>query len=1033
MLYPPNFNFQRSRSAVRNLALAFLLFLFANASLNAAVVIDEDFSAGAGNFSNVSGGTWNVSGGRYVLSSPASGGAGLLGNISVHGTSVSGDFDLSTTVRITGTGSTWDDTAVVFCYQDTSNYYYVSLNESNDGNTKGVFKVVSGTPTELADIGSSISSDVDYPIEIQRSGSSIVVLLNSSQVASVSDSTFTAGKVGFGSKNDGAQYDDLLVDVPSGGSVLFSDDFDDGNANGWSVSTGNWSVNNQEYLVTNYGITSAGDSGWADYSVEAMVEPITADYSCLLGRFQDASNFYQIEVHAANDEVGLWKNVGGTWTQLDSYSTTINTNTWYELKLEMDGTSIKGYFNGSLVVSATDSSHSSGKVGVRANNDTRFDDIEASEITTSLMTLFSDDFDDGDASGWTTSGGTWSVDTQEYENTSYGLSHAGDSAWTDYSIQADVKPEMSTYSCIIGRFQDASNFYQLEVNEAGDELGMWKNVGGSWIQIGSYGTTVNANTWYLLKLEMTGSTIKGYLNDVERISVTDTTFSSGKIALRSGNDSRFDDVLVVGVGSGSGGGQVAAPQFSPGGGTYTSTQNVTITTSTSGATIRYTTDGSNPSPTTGTIHSGSIAISTTSTLKAIAYKNGMTDSSIASATYTINTGGGQVAAPSFSPGGGSYSTAQNVTISTSTSGATIRYTTNGSTPTATSGSVYSGAVSISSSSTLKAIAYKSGMTDSAVTSATYTIGGGSSGVSAPTHPNQTGLSALGITRANLPAATTYSYFAADSGSVITDKRFTTKVKLCGADNITFRRCWFQFGSPFTIVGKWSSWPNSENVTFEDCDFGQHGESSRVDTAHIYGFTGTITVKRCFFYNSADVISLWGGSTLNIEDSWVQTMAAGGSHTDCLQFGDNSTGEVYALRTTFENRTWQFNGNIAYAQEELTAGSLTSANIYKWGNAILMDKPCGTSGCSGPLSGSYYSFVDCIVTAGNSIMKGSNQYGEFIGNTVIRGTQNGGTDLGVQDSQYITIYDNVYHDNGATYTGGAVGGTANPVAIPNLGL
>src|SRR5262245_9691836 len=87
----------------------------------------------------------------------------------------------------------------------------------------------------------------------------------------------------------------------------------------------------------------------------------------------------------------------------------------------------------------------------------------------------------------------------------------------------------------------------------------------------------------------------------------------------------------------------------------------------------------------------------------------------------------RVAAPSFNPGGGSYSSAQSVAITTSTSGASIRYTTNGSTPTSTSGALYSGPVSISVTTTLKAIAYKSGMTDSSVTTATYTIntGGGS--------------------------------------------------------------------------------------------------------------------------------------------------------------------------------------------------------------------------------------------------------------------------------------------------------------------
>jgi hypothetical protein len=89
----------------------------------------------------------------------------------------------------------------------------------------------------------------------------------------------------------------------------------------------------------------------------------------------------------------------------------------------------------------------------------------------------------------------------------------------------------------------------------------------------------------------------------------------------------------------------------------------------------------------------------------------------------------QVAAPTFSPAGGTFTTAQSVTIASATTGASIRYTTNGTTPTATTGTLYSAPVSISATTTLRAIAYKSGMTDSSVTVATYTIstGGGGSG------------------------------------------------------------------------------------------------------------------------------------------------------------------------------------------------------------------------------------------------------------------------------------------------------------------
>lgn len=85
-----------------------------------------------------------------------------------------------------------------------------------------------------------------------------------------------------------------------------------------------------------------------------------------------------------------------------------------------------------------------------------------------------------------------------------------------------------------------------------------------------------------------------------------------------------------------------------------------------------------------------------------------------------NGGGGTVATPTFSPAGGTYSSAQSVSISCATSGATIRYTTNGSDPTSSS-TTYTGPITVSTSTTIKAKAFKAGMTDSATASAAYTI------------------------------------------------------------------------------------------------------------------------------------------------------------------------------------------------------------------------------------------------------------------------------------------------------------------------
>jgi hypothetical protein len=78
------------------------------------------------------------------------------------------------------------------------------------------------------------------------------------------------------------------------------------------------------------------------------------------------------------------------------------------------------------------------------------------------------------------------------------------------------------------------------------------------------------------------------------------------------------------------------------------------------------------------------------------------------------------AKPTFSPAAGTYSEEQTVTISTPTSGATIYYTTNGSTPT-TASTAYTTPITVSSTETVKAISYFPGWATSSVGSAAYTI------------------------------------------------------------------------------------------------------------------------------------------------------------------------------------------------------------------------------------------------------------------------------------------------------------------------
>ncbi|OGF55702.1 MAG: hypothetical protein A2452_12065 [Candidatus Firestonebacteria bacterium RIFOXYC2_FULL_39_67] len=163
---------------------------------------------------------------------------------------------------------------------------------------------------------------------------------------------------------------------------------------------------------------------------------------------------------------------------------------------------------------------------------------------------------------------------------------------------------------------------------------------------------------------------------------------------------------------------VATPVITPAAGLYTGSVTVTITTSTSLATIRYTTDGSAPNGSSA-VYTVPFAQTTTATIVAFAMKGGMTDSAATAATaFTI-----QVATPVITPAAGLYAGSATVTITTSTSLATIRYTTDGSAPNGSS-TVYTVPFVQTSTATIVAFAMKGGMTNSAATAATaFTIEG----------------------------------------------------------------------------------------------------------------------------------------------------------------------------------------------------------------------------------------------------------------------------------------------------------------------
>ena len=371
-------------------------------------------------------------------------------------------------------------------------------------------------------------------------------------------------KILFKSNWDGTTVDDPVYSYviewpqpPTGHGVL-KDNFEDGVANGWTTTGGSWSVvadsalGNQALRQSSAtaGAFSANVpdfAGGTDYSIQTRVK-VNAFGSNgsvqLFTRYTDSVNTYYMLANGS--QVQLKKKFQGATTTLQIVPFTMAAGSWNVVKLKADGTSIKGYVNGDLVIDVTDSDLTSGHPRLAGNNvDVKFDDVAVS---------LADDFEDGNAGGWLFSGGSWSVVTDGSSVLAQGSSAApqfhayrGAAGWANHGIEARIKIVSfgSNGSAMLrARFADADNYYYLLLN--GSQAVLKKRQGGVTTTLSSQPFTASAGTWYKARLLASGANIEGWIDGIRVIGVFDgNPLASGFAALAGHNvEVRFDDVTV---------------------------------------------------------------------------------------------------------------------------------------------------------------------------------------------------------------------------------------------------------------------------------------------------------------------------------------------------------------------------------------------------------------------------------------------------------------------------------------------------------
>jgi hypothetical protein len=175
----------------------------------------------------------------------------------------------------------------------------------------------------------------------------------------------------------------------------------------------------------------------------------------------------------------------------------------------------------------------------------------------SASTLFSDDFESG-AGNWSKSGGTWSVVSdgskvykQAKADSELARVFAGETSWTNYSVEAKVKAlDLSKgLAGVAARASGSSTMYRLALTSAGKaEL---QSVKGSTITTIGSATVSNPAAWHTLKVDVSGSTITGYVDGAKVASGAGSLAGTGRIGLvTSFASAEFDDVSVAALGAG---------------------------------------------------------------------------------------------------------------------------------------------------------------------------------------------------------------------------------------------------------------------------------------------------------------------------------------------------------------------------------------------------------------------------------------------------------------------------------------------------
>lgn len=368
---------------------------------------------------------------------------------------------------------------------------------------------------------------------------------------------------------------------PESPCITFTDDFNDGNANGWQPDTpSQWTVTNIDgdpaYCL------SIADAVSDEFSVLASNR--VSDFSLTLSAKTtagDNKNFFILfgvqDLSAPKRDgyylqfgvlgVRLYRIVANNGTEIAFHPQDFaSDNAFHHIAILRSSVNLKVYGDGALLLDLNEAAFLSGYIGFGSFKSTAcFDDVWLRSGGNS----FSDNFNDGDAKGWQPlTPSRWQVSTDAgnpryfLNRSDYNspddkrlgeLSLVDGNVWGDFVFECDAKSADAAVGnpgadlSVIFGYQDFDSYYYVNFNgEPGFTEIHRIHDGGPRVTLATYNApTFNDGNYHKLRIERRGTQILAFFDGALILSGNDGFFGQGQIGVGSFNDSGYFDNVVV--------------------------------------------------------------------------------------------------------------------------------------------------------------------------------------------------------------------------------------------------------------------------------------------------------------------------------------------------------------------------------------------------------------------------------------------------------------------------------------------------------